>query len=136
VVDKPQSIELGKQLNITATLAPRILAANQVMAFVHGGNVNRVALIAEGQAEIIEFQATAGLSILGKPFSELDLPRGIIVAALIRGPKALIPGGGDEIREGDSVVLFSLQERIGYVEALLKQNSSSQPKHTQAVEQE
>jgi len=136
VVDKPQSIELGKQLSITATLAPRILAANQVMAFVHGGNVNRVALIAEGQAEIIEFQAGAGLSILGKPFRELDLPRGIIVAALIRGPKALIPGGGDEIREGDSVVLFSLQERISYVESLLKQNNPPKPKRTQAVEQE
>lgn len=126
VVDKPQFAALGKKMSLSAVLTPRILAANQVMAFVHGGNVNRVALIAEGQAEIIEFQATSRLGLLDKPLSELDLPRGIIVGALIRENKAVIPKGSDMIHEGDSVVLFTLQQRIGYVENLLRRNKTGE----------
>jgi len=134
VVDKPQFAALGKKMAISAVLMPRILAANQVMAFVHGGNVNRVALVAEGQAEIIEFQATAKLGLLDRPLSELGLPRGIIVGALIHDNKALIPRGGDMIHEGDGVVLFALQERIGYVEALLKRNQTGELPAEEAAE--
>jgi len=126
IVDKPQFTELGKKLSITATLSPRLLAANQVMAFVHGGGVNRVALVAEGQAEIIEFQASASFEYLDQQLSEIDWPRGVRVGALIRGDKAVIPKGDDVIQEGDSVVLFAVQKLLPYVEAMLARNKEAQ----------
>ncbi len=126
IVDKPQFTALGKKMQITATLAPRILAANQVMAFVRGGNVNRVSLLAEGEAEIIEFQATSSLGLLDRSLASLELPRGVLIGALIRDRKAIIPKGTDEIRDGDSVVLFTLQSRMPFVEHLLKRNKAGE----------
>jgi trk system potassium uptake protein TrkA len=96
------------------------------MAFVRGGNVNRVSLLAEGEAEIIEFQATGSLDLLERPLSGLDLPRGVLIGALIRDRKAIIPKGSDEIRDGDSVVLFTLQSRMPFVESLLRRNKAGE----------
>lgn len=124
IVDQPQYTELGRLLDLTATLSPRILAANQILTFIRAGNINRVALIAEGQAEVLEFQAREGFPLLGKPLSELDLPRGIIIAALLRGTKPLIPKGDDSIQAGDSVIAFSLTERVGYLTKLLQDRAA------------
>jgi trk system potassium uptake protein TrkA len=126
VVHSSQYAELGKKMPITATLSPRILAANRVLGFVRRDNVHRVSLIAEGQAEIVEFVATSTLALLNKPLQELGMPKGIIVAALVRGTRTIIPRGDDEIREGDSVVMFCTHERIGYLEALLKRNKQGE----------
>jgi len=123
VVDQQQYAAMGAKLGITATLTPRILAANQVLSFVRAGNVNRVALISEGQAEVIEFRATQACQITERPLAEIGLPKGIIIAAIIRGNKAIIPKGNDMIHEGDSVVLFALEKNSGFVDALLKRNS-------------
>ena len=123
VVDQQQYADLGSKLGITATMTPRILAANQVLSFVRAGNVNRMALINEGQAEVLEFRATSACQIIDRPLAEVGLPKGIIIAALIRGPKAIIPKGSDIIHEGDSVIMFALEKNTGYVEALLKRNS-------------
>lgn len=126
VVDQQQFANLGNRLGIGAILAPRILAANQVLSFIRGGKVNRIALVAEGQAEVIEFRATRHCRITDKPLAELGLPRGIIVGALIRGHKAVIPKGSEMIQEGDSVVLFTLDSQLPYVNALLERNRSGE----------
>lgn len=133
VVDQQQYATVGNKLGLTATLAPRILAANQVLSFVHGGNVNRISLIAEGQAEVIEFRATRHCRITDKPLAELDLPRGIIIGALIRGSKAIIPKGTEMIHEGDSVVLFTLDKQLPFVNALLERNRRGELKDLQAT---
>jgi len=125
VVDKPQYASLGDKLGLTATLAPRLLAANQMLTLVRGGNVNRISLIAEGQAEVIEFIAPEGCDLVDKPLRELDLPRGIILGAITRGSKAIIPKGKDIVHPGDSVVLCLLETQIGYVQRILRQMEES-----------
>ena len=136
VVDKPQFAILGKRLGLTATLAPRILAANQVLTYVRSGRINRIQLIAEGQAEAIEFQATEHSRFTGKPLMELGLPRGLIVGGIIRGRRALIPGGKDEIEPGDFVVLFTLESNVPYIENLLSHEHTDTPQLKGSLETE
>lgn len=119
VVDNPQYTELGHKLGLTATLAPRLLAAGQILTFVRGGSVNRIALLAGGRAEVIEFQATEGSRLVGKPLKDLGLPKGVIIGAIIHGSKAQVPKGTDEIVPGDLVVIFTTEEQVGFVEKLL-----------------
>lgn len=119
VVDNAQYTELGHKLGLTVTLAPRLLAAERILEFVRGGNVKRIALLAGGRAEVIEFQATEGSMLVGKPLKDLNLPKGVIIGAIIHGPKAQIPKGTDEIVPGDLVVIFTTEEQVGFVEKLL-----------------
>jgi trk system potassium uptake protein TrkA len=120
VVDKPQFAELGDKLGLTATLPPRILAASQVLSYIRGGQFNRISLIAEGQAEVVEFTVQQGSPLLRAPLMKLGLPKGLIVGALIRGNKAVVPKGADSMQAGDSVIMFALHEHLPYIESLLK----------------
>ncbi|MCB1216095.1 Trk system potassium transporter TrkA [bacterium] len=120
IVDKPQFAEIGPKLGLTASLAPRILAAAQVLRFTRGGRVNSVSLLHEGQAEVIEFVAGHNSRLINTPLMNLKLPKGILIGAIINGNRAVIPGGQDVITPGDSVVMLALHDRIAYVENLLR----------------
>lgn len=120
IVDKPQFADLGPKLGLSATLAPRLLAAGQVLRFTRSGKVNSVSLIHEGQAEVIEFVASEDSKLINVPLMNLKLPKGMLIGAIISGNKAIIPSGKDVITAGDSVVILALHERIPYVENLLK----------------
>ena len=136
VVEKPQFAQLGKRLGLTATLAPRILVANQILTYIRGGRVNRVHLIAEGQAEVLEFQVTEHSKLIGKPLMSLGLPRGIIIGAIVRGNKALIPKGDDVLEPGDALVVFTLEKHIGRIESLLAYEHTDIPNTAPIAESE
>jgi trk system potassium uptake protein TrkA len=123
IVDKLQYARMGEKLGLTGTLAPRLLAAEQILAFIQGGQVHRIALIEEGQAEVVEFHVGRTSSLIDRSLAELDLPTGVIIGAIVQGAKALIPTGKSIIRAGDAVIMCVLKERMPFVESLLRESS-------------
>ena len=50
-------------------------------------------------------------SVLAKgTLSEIKLPRGVLVAALKRGDRLLVPRGADRVEPGDRILLISTTE--------------------------
>jgi trk system potassium uptake protein TrkA len=63
--------------------------------------------------------------LVDTPLREMDLPEGILVAAIHRGLQVIIPDGSTSILEGDRVIFFSLLSELPELEALL---SVSEPR--------
>ena len=58
--------------------------------------------------EALSFTAAASSrSILGKPLKELSLRKGLLVAAIVRDDKTIIPSGMTTIEDGDHVVVVT-----------------------------
>jgi trk system potassium uptake protein TrkA len=86
---------------------------------VRRGRVRNLSLLQEGRAEIIELVAGADSPIAAAPLRDLNLPRGCLVAMIIRGDELRIPRGEDRIQPGDTVIVVTLSELAERIEKLI-----------------
>jgi trk system potassium uptake protein TrkA len=116
LVQKPDYVSLYQQLGIDVAVSPRLLCANRILAFVRSRSISTVTTIEEGKAEVLEIEVQPGSALVGKLLKDAGFPRGCVVGAITREDgSVLIPGGDDELRSHDQLVLCVMQERIDEV---------------------
>ncbi len=99
-------LPLVRRLGIDAALSPRTASANAVIRHLRGG-ATAVATFLEGDIEVDEIEITFGTAADGALISELDIPDGLLLGAVIRpGHEPVIARGGTDLEAGDHVVVF------------------------------
>lgn len=115
--------EIISGMGIDVALNPLDITTSNIIRFVQGSKKILSSQLIQGQAEIMEIIATHHMKILNKPLKELNLPDGIIIAAIHRGSEqAIIPDGDTKILEDDRVILLSLLSDLSSTETILKDN--------------
>jgi trk system potassium uptake protein TrkA len=110
LVDNPGLVDLVAQIGIDAIISPRVLAIGLTLQSIRGGRVRSVAQLLEDRIEIVEAEAEKLSRLTAGTLSEIALPRGVLVAALRRGEKLLVPRGSDRAEPGDRVLLITTSE--------------------------
>ncbi len=119
-VGRPGYAPLVEQLGVDAAISPRLIVVSEILRFIRGGRLLSLCLLLDGQAEVFEMIVPPGARVIGKPLYAAGLPKGVIIGAIMRSDKTIIPGGFDVILEGDRMVVFSLGYNINAVESLFK----------------
>ena len=111
---RPNYMDLAQGTGIQSIISPKDIAANQITSYVRalanseGSAVETLYRILDGQVEALEFIATsAGERAMNIPLKDLQLKKGVLLAAILRGEKTIIPGGMTAIEEGDRVVVVT-----------------------------
>ena len=118
-VSRTSYVEIISAMGIDMALNPLDITTSNILRFVQGSKKILSSQLIQGQAEIMEIIATPHMKILDTPLRELDLPKGIIFAAIHRGTDVIIPNGNTVILEDDKVILLSLLSDISTTEKLL-----------------
>ncbi|MDO4552184.1 MAG: Trk system potassium transporter TrkA [Bacillota bacterium] len=116
-VSRKSYISLIQQMGISA-LNPLDITATNILRFIQGSKRILFSKMIQGQAEFIEVVADEHTKVLNTPLSKLELPEGIIIAAIHRGEEAIIPRGQTEILKGDKVISLCLLSQISKFEQL------------------
>lgn len=111
---------LTEQMGIDMALNPLDIVTSTILRYVQGDKKIISSLLIQGQAEIMEIIASNKMQFSNRPLCELDLPEGVLIAAIHRGNSVIIPNGNTEILEGDKVTIFCLLSDINELEALFK----------------
>lgn len=74
---------------------------------VHSSGVETLRMVADGQAEALEFIVRAESQFLDVPLKALKLKDSVLVASIIRRGKCRVPSGNDAIELGDRVVVVT-----------------------------
>jgi trk system potassium uptake protein TrkA len=119
-VDNPALAGLIGDLGIDAIISPRLLAVGLALQFARKGRVTAVAALMEDAVEAIEAEAEPTSRLVRSPLAELGLPRGVLVAAVQRNGRILVPGGADRIEPGDKVLLIATHETAGRLDRFLE----------------
>ncbi|MBQ1483982.1 MAG: Trk system potassium transporter TrkA [Eubacterium sp.] len=119
-VSREGYLALLQNLGVDMVLNPLDITAGNIFSLIQGEKRVVSSILVQGQAEIVEIVAHRGMNMIGKPLAELDLPRGLLMAAIYRGGEVIIPGGKTTIEENDRVLIFSLLTEIPELEKLLK----------------
>lgn len=118
VVHRLNFLSLLDQVGVDAALSPRTATANGVLRFVRGG-LAQVATFLHGEVEVLEFELHSGSEADGKQISELQLPRDILIAAIVRDGRSQIARGRTTLRKGDHVIVITEPQSIDVVAKIL-----------------
>jgi trk system potassium uptake protein len=118
LIERTNYIPLVTRVGIDAAVSPRLSTVNAILSYVRRGSVLSVATLKGTTAEAIEFDVSPRFRHAGIPLSEVRLPQGSLIGAIIRGDRVIIARGTDAIRVGDRVIVFTLAGSIPEVEAL------------------
>ncbi len=118
LIDRFDYLPLVSRVGVDASVSPRLAAVNAILSYVRRGSVLAVATLKGTSAEGIEFDVPATYPHAGIPLSDVKLPTGSLIGAIIRGDRVIIPRGTDAVRVGDRVIVFTNREALRRVEEL------------------
>ena len=112
-MSRPNYIEMMRESGVDSIISPKDITANQISAYVRamarseGSAVENLYKPLGGAIEAVEFTATATTRFLDTPLKDLRLKPGMLVAAIAREGKIIIPDGSTSIRAGDKVIVMA-----------------------------
>lgn len=115
---------LIEQMGIDMALNPLDIITSTILRYVQGSKKIISSLLIQGQAEIMEIIASNNMQFANKPLCEMELPTGVLIAAIHRGNTVIIPNGNTKILEGDKVTILCLLSDINELETLYKPKRS------------
>ena len=101
------------KLDLDTIIYPKNLTSDHIVRYVRamnktiGTNLETLYQIIKGKVEAAEFIVKADSALTAAPLMKLRLRSGVLVAAIVRNGKVLIPRGSDMIQQGDSVVIVT-----------------------------
>lgn len=120
-VSRPSYAPLVERLGVDAAISPRLITIGEILRFIRGGRLLSLVLLLNEQAEVLELIAQPGSKLAGRALHSSGLPKGVIIGAISRDDKVIIPKGNDVIQDGDRLVVFALGHVVHIVEALCSQ---------------
>jgi trk system potassium uptake protein TrkA len=121
LVDNVALVDLVGQIGIDAIISPRVLVIGFALQHIRGRRVRSVAQLLEDRVEIVEAEASRRGPLTSGTLAELKLPRGVLVAALRRGDKLVVPRGADRAEPGDRVLLITTSENAPKLASFLSE---------------
>ena len=118
LMNKFEYLRLVPRVGVDASVSPRMSTVNAILRYVRRGRVMAVASLAGIDAEAIEFRVDQGTRVVGQALRDIGLPKGCLVAIIVRGEEIVIPRGDDHIEAGDEVIVFALPGAIAELQEL------------------
>jgi len=111
---RPNYMEAVGDTGLESIISPKDIIANQITRYVRalanseGVAVESLHRMLDGAMEVLEFVAGEGSeALLDKPLRELPLRKGLLIAALARDTRIIIPDGETRIMDGDRVIVVA-----------------------------
>ncbi|HPF18319.1 MAG: Trk system potassium transporter TrkA [Bacillota bacterium] len=120
-VSRKSYAALIETLGVNMTINPMDMCATNILRYIQKSGIVIFSQLIQGQAEFTEIWAEKGMPITGKTLAELEIPEGVIIAAIHRNNEIIIPSGITKIQDEDRVVILSLLSSVPLLEALIKQ---------------
>ena len=111
---RPNYMDLVQETGLGSIISPKAIIANQITRYVRalansqGMAVESLYKLLGGKVEALEFTAkNDGYGILHAPLMKLPLRHGVLLAAIVREGRIIIPGGMTTIEPGDHVLVVT-----------------------------
>ena len=112
-------------LDMDTLVSPMKITTDTIVRYVRGAkntlgsNMENFYILIKDKVEASEFIIKENSAVTDRPLISLSLKPNILVGAIIRDDKVIIPRGSDEIKLGDSVIIVSKNIRLNDVTDIL-----------------
>ena len=112
---------------LDSIVTPKDLVAQQITRYVRamnnsvGSSMETLYRLADGKVEALEFKVGEGSACVGIPLKTLRLKPNILISAVIRGSRSIIPDGETVICPGDHAVIVTAAGRLKDLDAIVEE---------------
>ncbi|MCM1067981.1 MAG: Trk system potassium transporter TrkA [Muribaculaceae bacterium] len=117
-VENIQFISQAENLNIGTVINKKLLASSTIFQLLLDSDSSTSKCLALADAEVAEIEAQPGSKITRSAVKDLQLPKELTLAGLIRDGHGQLISGATQIRPGDHVLVFCLAGALHKVERL------------------
>ena len=118
LVQKSDTSSLWRKIALLDVVSPRTIAAERIRAYIKGNYESHIISFSSGSASFVHRKVFAQSPAAGGLLENIEIPQGLIVAAVVRDGRASIPRGDFQLEIGDDVVLFIRQEEAPMAQLL------------------
>lgn len=114
------------KLDLDTIINPKSITSDIIVRYVRamnssrGSNMETLYNVIKGKVEAAEFIIKEDSAVVGVPLMELDLKPDVLVAAVLRDKKVMIPRGHDCLNIGDAVIIVSRQIGLRNITDIIK----------------
>lgn len=106
-------------LPLGSIISPKELSCNNIVQYVRAmqnqtGAALTVYMIADGQAEAVEFIVDQSTLHCGEPLKKLKIKKNVLVVCIMHGAQLEIPNGDSSFVIGDTVIVVTGADRVLY----------------------
>ena len=111
---------------LDSIVSPKEIVAQQLARYVRalgnsaGSSVETLYRLVDGKVEVLEFRVAEESACIRKPIRDLKIRDNILISALIRGTKSIIPDGSTIIQPGDHAIVVTAAGRLKYLDQILE----------------
>lgn len=112
-MNRSNYVEMMREAGVDSIISPKEITASQITAYVRslanseGSVVEHLYKLLDGAMEAVTFTATNATNFLNTPLREMRFKEGLLVAAIVREDKTIIPDGNSCILDGDRVIVIA-----------------------------
>ncbi|HPB82943.1 MAG TPA: Trk system potassium transporter TrkA [Spirochaetota bacterium] len=129
IVSKSSYLTIASELGIDSTISPKSSAADTILKYVRGSNIESIHSIFEGKAEVIEFTVGGDAPIINRPLKDIEMPDSSLIISVTRNHQSHIPGGDFVILSGDSVLIITKKKSIPKIEMMFTRTNELNPRY-------
>ena len=117
-INRQNYIPVIKKLGLDSIISPKFITANNILRYVRaldnskGIAVEKLYRILNEEAEIAEFTAKHTPDLTDIKLQDLTLKNDVLIAAIMRNKRIIIPNGNDVIKDKDKVIVVT---KTGYI---------------------
>ncbi len=109
---------LFHKIGINHTISPRLLTAAQILKLTRKGEVLTMSLIEDGKMEIVELKVSPEAKVVNKKLKHAGIPKGILIGAILRDGKIIMPRGEDAILADDNLIVFTSPQMNNHLDRI------------------
>jgi len=113
LVQKSETSSLWRKVGLVDVVSPRTLAAERIRSYLEHDFEPHIVSFENGAAQFMQRRIFGRSPCAGQRLREIEIPQGLIVAAVLKNGKAIVPSGDQKIDVGDEVILFVRQAEAG-----------------------
>jgi trk system potassium uptake protein TrkA len=106
LVQKSETSTLWRKVALLDVVSPRLAAAERIRSYIDGNYEPHIVSFENGAAEFLQRHVHSQSPAAGQRLADIEIPQGLLVAAILRDGRTTIPRGADRIQAGDEVILF------------------------------
>ena len=118
IVNNSTYRQLSKKLNLDIMISPKTITTSAILQYVRRGKIREIHDFGDNRGEIIEFEILQTSKFADKKISELELPKAVIIGAIVREKKIIFPDDLTTIQINDKIILYTDSNSIKEVEKL------------------
>lgn len=126
LITRTAYVDLVEGSDIDTAISPQQATIGSILTHIRRGDIVHVHSLRRGAAEAIEVIAhgdSQTSNVVGRHLKELELPEDMVVGAIVRDQKVIIPEADTVFESDDHVIIFILdKQNIDEVERLFQVN--------------